>query len=67
MNVSRLLSQFRISVAMKPYVLRIRLRGSDFDFGSDPKTAASFTKCIKEMRRILGVKRTSRGLVKMSA
>src|SRR5512143_821039 len=57
MNVSRLLSQFRISVAMKPYVLRIRLRGSDFDFGSDPKTAASFTKCIREMRRILIKKR----------
>jgi hypothetical protein len=53
MNVSRLLSQFRISVAMKPYVLRVRLRGSDFDFGSDPETAATFTKCIKEMRAIL--------------
>jgi hypothetical protein len=53
MNISRLLSQFRISVAMKPYVLRVRLRGSDFDFGSDPETAATFTKCIKEMRGIL--------------
>jgi hypothetical protein len=57
MNISRLLSQFRISVAMKPYVLRVRLRGSDFDFGSDPETAAAFTKCIKEMRRILIHKR----------
>ena len=54
---SRLLGQFRISVAMKPYVLRIRLRGSDFDFGSDPQTAASFTKCMNEMRRILLKKR----------
>lgn len=53
MNVSQLLGKFRISVGMKPYVLRIRLRGSDFDFGSDPETAASFTKCINEMRRIL--------------
>ena len=57
MNTSRLLSQFRVSVAMKPYVLRVRLRGSDFDFGSDPETAATFTKCINEMRRILVKKR----------
>ena len=57
MNISRLVSQFRISGAMKPYVLRIRLRGSDFDFGSDPETAAAFTKCIEEMRRILRRKR----------
>src|SRR5262245_2782375 len=42
---------------MRPYVLRLRLRGSDFDFGSDAKTAESFTKCIKEMRRILRKKR----------
>lgn len=42
---------------MKPYVLRVRLRGSDFDFGPDSKTAATFTKCIKEMRRILVHKR----------
>lgn len=57
MNIGRLLSQFRISISMKPYVLRLRLRGSDFDFGSDPKTAVSFTKCINEMRRILLKKR----------
>jgi hypothetical protein len=53
MNSSPLLTQFRISVAMKPYALRLRLRGSDFDFGSDPKAAVVFTKCIDEMRRIL--------------
>jgi len=53
MNTSRLLSSFRISSAMCPYVLRIRLRGSDFDFGSDPKRAVAYTKCIREMRRIL--------------
>ena len=57
MNIGRLHSQFRVSVGMKPYVLRLRLRGSDFDFGSDPKTAASFTKCINEMRSILLKKR----------
>jgi hypothetical protein len=53
MSGTPLLSQFRISVAMKPYVLRVRLRGSDFDFGSGPETAAMFSKCIDEMRRIL--------------
>jgi hypothetical protein len=53
MSGTPLLSQFRISVVMKPYVSRLRLRGSDFDFGSDPETAAIFTKCIKEMKRIL--------------
>src|SRR5262249_8901833 len=37
--------------------LRIRLRGADFDSGSDPETAAAFTKCITEMRRILVEKR----------
>src|SRR5262245_39313569 len=57
MNTSRLVSQFRVSDAMKPYVLRVRLRGSDFDFGSDPETAATFTNCINEMRRILVKKR----------
>jgi hypothetical protein len=57
MSISRLHSQFRISVAMKPYVLRVRLKGSDFDFGPDSETAATFTKCIKEMRRILVHKR----------
>jgi hypothetical protein len=54
---NRLFSQFRISVAMRPYVLRIRLRGPDFDFGSDPERAAAFTKCVREMRRILVEKR----------
>ncbi len=53
MGASRLLGQFRISSAMRPYVLRERLRGSDFEFGATPERAAAFTKCIGEMRRIL--------------
>jgi hypothetical protein len=51
-----LLDHFRISAAMRPYVLRARLRGWDFNFGSDPETAAAFTKRIGEMRRILVAK-----------
>src|SRR4029079_3381017 len=57
MSTGRLLGQFRISAAMKPYVLRVRLHGSDFDFGSDPKAAVSFTNSVDEMRRILHKKR----------
>src|SRR5215467_5810851 len=57
MNTSRLLSQFRISAAMWPYVLRVRLRGMDFDFGSEPEQAVAYTKYIREMRRILVEKR----------
>lgn len=57
MNASRLLSQFRISAAMRPYVLRLRLRGTDFAFGSEPEQAVAYTKCIREMRRILVEKR----------
>jgi hypothetical protein len=57
MNVDRLLARFRISAAMGPYALRIRLRGKDFDFGSDPKAARAFNECIGEMRRILLKKR----------
>jgi hypothetical protein len=53
MNNDRLLNQFRMSAAMRPHVLRLRLRGRDFDFGSAPETAAAFTKRIGEMRRIL--------------
>jgi hypothetical protein len=53
MNPGRLLKRFRISAALRPYVLRVRLRGSDFDFGSDPEDAAAFTKRMGEMRRIL--------------
>jgi ubiquinone/menaquinone biosynthesis C-methylase UbiE len=53
MNVSLLLSQFRISAAMRPYVLRVKLRGTDFDFGFKPEQAVAYTKCIREMRRIL--------------
>jgi hypothetical protein len=54
---SRLFEQFRISCAMRSYVLRLRLRGSDFDFGATPERAAAFTKCVGEMRRILLEKR----------
>src|SRR5690349_8649679 len=52
-NVSQLLSQFRISAVMRPYVLRIRLRGTDFEFGSESEQAVAYTKCIREMRQIL--------------
>jgi hypothetical protein len=57
MNARRLLSQFRISDAMRPYVLRLRLRGTDFEFGSEPEQAFAYTKCVSEMRRILVEKR----------
>jgi hypothetical protein len=57
MIASRLLSQFRTSAVMRPYVLRLRLRGTDFDFGSEPEQAVAYTKCISEMRRILVEKR----------
>jgi hypothetical protein len=53
MNTNPLLSQFRISAAMQPYVLRIRPRGTDFEFGSEPEQAVAYTKCIMEMRQIL--------------
>ena len=57
MNDSLLLCQFRISAAMRSYVLRVRLRGTDFEFGSEPEQAVAYTKCIREMRRILVDKR----------
>jgi hypothetical protein len=53
MNANQLLSRFRISAVMQPYVLRVRLRGTDFDFGSEPEEAVAYTKCIRDMRRIL--------------
>jgi hypothetical protein len=53
MNASRLLRQFRIPAAMRPFVLRLRLRGTDFEFGSEPEQAVAYTKCVSEMRRIL--------------
>jgi hypothetical protein len=53
MSAIPLLTQFRLSAAMRPYVLRVRLRGTNFDFGSKPEQAAAYTKCIGEMRRIL--------------
>jgi hypothetical protein len=59
MNSKPLLDQFRISASMQHYVLRIRLRGGDFDFGADPEAAVAFTKRIEEMRRILMKKRVS--------
>ena len=56
---SRLLSQFRISAALLPYVVRVRLRGWNFDFGANPEAAAAFTSRIAEMRRILVARRIS--------
>jgi hypothetical protein len=57
MNTNPLLSQFRTSAAMRHYALRVRLRGTDFEFGSEPEQAVAYTKCIREMRRILVEKR----------
>jgi hypothetical protein len=57
MNTNPLLSQFRISAAMQPYVIRVRPRGTDFHFGSEPEQAVAYTKCVREMRRILVEKR----------
>jgi hypothetical protein len=56
-NNKPLLSQFRITASMQHYVLRLRLRGGDYDFGSDSEAAVAFTKHIGEMRRILMEKR----------
>ena len=53
MNTSRLLNRFRISAAMRPYVLRVRLRGWDFDFGSNAEGAVEFSVCVNQMRKIL--------------
>lgn len=53
MNTKPLVSGFRISGKMQPYVLRLRLRGRDFDFGNGPEAAARFSKCIRDMERIL--------------
>jgi hypothetical protein len=57
MNTNPLLSQFRILAAMQPYVLRVRPRGTDFHFGSEPEQAVAYTKCVREMRQILVEKR----------
>ena len=53
MAASLLLGQFRLSGAMRPYVLRIKLRGSDFDFGATPERAAAFTKSLEFSSRAL--------------
>jgi hypothetical protein len=42
---------------MRSYVLRLRLRGSDFDYGFSSEHAVAFTKCVMEMRRTLLDKR----------
>jgi hypothetical protein len=57
MNTNPLLRQFRISAPMRHYILRVRLRGTDFEFGSKPEEAVAYTKCISEMMRILVKKR----------
>jgi hypothetical protein len=38
---------------MRPYVLRVKLRGTDIDFGFRPEQVVPYTKSIGEMRRIL--------------
>jgi hypothetical protein len=49
-----LLERFLISAAMRPYVLRVRLRaGRHFDFGKDPESAVRFSHQIAKMRQIL--------------
>jgi hypothetical protein len=59
MNTGRLISRFRISAAMRPYVLRLRLRGLNFDFGLDVNAAAAYTDCINQMTEILARRRVS--------
>jgi hypothetical protein len=53
MNTKPLVSGFRIAGKMRRYVLRLRLRGRDFDFGNTPEAAARFSKCIRNMEKIL--------------
>jgi hypothetical protein len=53
MTINPLVEGFRVSAAMRPYALRLRLRGRDFDFGNSPEAAVAFSKCIEEMRKIL--------------
>jgi hypothetical protein len=52
-----LLSRFRVSAKMRPHVLRLRLRGRDFNFGSNDDAASEFTACIDRMREILARRR----------
>ena len=39
MNHGRLISRFRVSASMRPYELRLRLSGLNFDCGSDANAA----------------------------
>jgi hypothetical protein len=59
MNHGRLISRFRVSAAMRPYVLRLRLSGLNFDCGSDANAAVAYTGCIKRMTGILARRRVS--------
>jgi len=59
MNHGRLISRFRVSAAMRPYVLRLRLSGLNFDFGSDTNEAVAYTGCIKRMTGIFARRRVS--------
>jgi hypothetical protein len=59
MNHGRLISRFRVSAAMRPYVLRLRLSGLNFDFGSDANAAVTYTVCINQMTGILVRRRVS--------
>jgi hypothetical protein len=63
MNTKPLVNGFRISGKMRPYVLRLRLRGRDFDFGSSPEAAVRFKKCIGDMEKILHSRRIAKGAV----
>jgi len=49
----QLLNRFRLSAAMQPYVLRVRLLGRHFDFGKDADSAVCFSRQVGKMRRIL--------------
>jgi hypothetical protein len=59
MNNARLINRFRVSTAMRPYVLRLRLSGRDFDFGSDADAAVAYTVCINQLTKILARRRVS--------
>jgi hypothetical protein len=53
MNHGRLISRFRVSASMRPYVLRLRLSGLNFDCGSDANAAMAYAVCINQMTGIL--------------
>jgi hypothetical protein len=52
----RLVTNFRVSKRMRPFVGRMRLRVKDFD-RDDPARESEFTRCQKRMRAILAKKK----------